>query len=343
MTQDQFDILEAENGEIAITLIREYGEEICLVLLDLMMPVKDGMDVLSFMKEEDYAGNIPVIMITGEATTRTDIQAYEYGVADIIYKPFSRRVVTRRAMNIIELYEHRKSIEQQLEERTKELRLTLDKLSEAHRKMAKNNDFLVNALSSVVEFRNLESGAHIQRVQALTKILLETWVELYPESGFLPIDIEQIASAAALHDLGKIAIPDSILLKPGKLTEEEFEIMKTHTTKGSELLERFKQEDSDFYKYSYEICRYHHERYNGKGYPDGLKGEEIPIWAQVVSIADVYDALVSQRVYKAAFTCEKAYDMIHNGDCGEFSPQLMACFDKAKKKIIGVAESDDRL
>lgn len=336
--EEQFELLQAENGEQAIELINKEKRNLSLIMLDLIMPVKTGMDVLEWMKENNLIDRIPVIMITGESSTESDIQAYEYGVADIIYKPFSRRVVMRRSLNIIELYEHRDDVEKKLEERNVELRIAMKQLKRASEKLASNNDFLVNALGSVLELRSLESGTHIRRVQNFTRILMNTYVVLHKDCGIDEEAIEQIVGAAALHDIGKIAIPDEILCKPGKLTKEEYEIMKTHTTKGCELLENFKQEDSDFYGYCYDICRYHHERYDGKGYPDRLEGDDIPIWAQVVSIADVYDALVSPRVYKAPYDVNEAYRMIHNGECGTFSPDMLECFDAAKFEIFGATE-----
>lgn len=328
---EQFEIIEAENGVEAIESLDRLDNEISIVLLDLMMPKKNGIDVLMHMNFHKQIERIPVIMITGESTTDTDVKAYELGVSDIIYKPFSRRVVSRRVLNIIELYEHRIDVENQLKIRNKEL-------SEAHKKMAKNNEFLINALSSVVEFRSLESGLHIQRVKELTRIMLNTWAVLYPEYGFSKEDIEQMSNAAALHDIGKIGVADEILLKPGKLNESEFELMKTHTTLGCELLEKFKQEESDFYKYCYDICRYHHERYDGAGYPDGLVGDDIPVWAQVVSIIDVYDALISPRVYKAPYDIKEAFRMITSGECGVFSDKILECFETAKYEIIKLTE-----
>ena len=332
--EEQFDILEAENGIKAIEKLDEYEEEICLVFLDLIMPKKNGIEVLEYMKEKGTSNRIPVIMITGEATSESDVMAYELGAADIIYKPFSGRVVTRRALNIIELYENRNDMEEQLATRTRELQDAMKNLSEVHTRLKKNNEFLVNALSSVVEFRSLESGEHVRRVQQFTYIILCNWLKLHPDWTYDQQDINQMANAAALHDIGKIAISDSILLKPGKLTDTEYDIMKTHTIKGCEILERFKQEDSDFYRYCYEICRYHHERFDGKGYPDGLRGNEIPIWAQIVSVVDVYDALVSPRVYKAAFSIDEAFKMIFAGECGVFNPEVLDCFKKSKAEII---------
>lgn len=339
--EEQFEILQAENGEQAIEMIEKEKRNLSLILLDLLMPLKTGMDVLEWMDSNKLIDSIPVIMITGEASTESDVKAYEYGVADIIYKPFSRRVVMRRTLNIIELYEHRYDVEKKLEERSLELRIAMKQLKRASEKLAQNNDFLVNALGSVLELRSLESGQHIRRVQDFTRIILNTWVELHKECTLNEEDIEQIIGAAALHDIGKIAIPDDILCKPGKLTNEEYEIMKTHTTKGCELLENFKQEDSDFYHYCYDICRYHHERYDGRGYPDRLEGNSIPLWAQVVSIADVYDALVSPRVYKAPYDVNEAFRMIHAGECGVFSPDILECFDTAKFEIIEATEMVD--
>ncbi len=295
------------------------------------MPGKSGLDVLAFMTDKGYMDAIPVIMITGEATADTDEKAYEYGVSDIIYKPFAPKVVMRRSMNIIELFAHRIDIERKLEERTKELR-------ESKEKLERSNEFLVNALSSVVEFRSLESGEHIQRVKHLTKIMLKYVRKFYPQYQLTKEQVGLIVNASGLHDLGKVAIPDSILLKPGKLTAEEFEEMKKHTIYGCELLEQFKQEETEFYRYCYDICRYHHERYDGRGYPDHLKGDEIPIWAQVVSIIDVYDALVSKRVYKEAYAEDEAARMIRDGECGTFSPVMLDCFRMAKYELLEAAE-----
>ena len=329
--EEQFNILEAENGEQAIGLIQENSDRLCLIFLDLMMPIKSGLDVLQFMNQEQYIDTIPVIMITGEATDETDEKAYEYGASDIIYKPFAPNVVMRRAKNIMELYEHRRDIERKLEKRTKQL-------MESREQFAKSNEFLVNALSSVVEFRSLESGEHIQRVKYFTKLFLKYIRKMYPKYGITRESAELIINASALHDIGKIAISDNILLKPGKLTREEFEEMKKHTTYGCEILERFKQEDNEFYRYCYDICRYHHERYDGGGYPDGLKGDEIPIWAQVVSIVDVYDALVSERVYKPPYELEVAARMLTEGECGVFSPEIMDCFMLAKEELFEAAD-----
>jgi putative two-component system response regulator len=331
--EEQYTIIEASDGEQAVDIIKKSHARICLMFLDLLMPKKSGLDVLKFMKESGYINSIPVIMITGESTDESDEKAYEYGASDIIYKPFAPNVVMRRSKNIMELYEHRINIENELEKRTSEL-------VESQRKLEQNNDFLINALSSVVEFRSLESGEHIKRVRYFTKLLLKYIMEFYPKYGITEKQARLIESASALHDIGKIAIPDSILLKPGKLTPEEFTEMKKHTIYGCDILDKFKQEDNEFFRYCYDICRYHHERYDGKGYPDRLKGDKIPIWAQVVSIVDVFDALVSKRVYKDAYPVEEAERMIVRGECGVFSPEIIDCFQLAKPELRKATEAE---
>ena len=332
--EEQYELIEAENGEDAIAKIDEYKDSLDLIFLDLVMPKKNGIDVLRYMNKNDLINLIPVIMITGESTVESDVKAYEYGAADIIYKPFEPEIVMRRAVNIMELYSHRNDIEKQLEKSKK-------KLAESNEKLLKNNEFLINALSSVVEFRSLESGEHIKRVKKCTAIILEYVRLFYPKYGITKEQADLIVSASALHDIGKIAIPDDILLKPGRLTPEEFAQMKTHTTKGCEILEKFKQEDNEFYKYCYDICRWHHERADGKGYPDRLIGDEIPIWAQVVSIVDVFDALVNERCYEPAYHVNEATRMIMEGECGVFSEEMLHCYEMAKGELFALIAKQD--
>jgi putative two-component system response regulator len=329
--EEQYTILEAADGNEAIQLIEENKDELALIFLDLIMPDKSGLDVLYYMEEKCYKDLIPVIMITGEATVASDEKAYELGASDIIYKPFEPKVVMRRAKNIIELFENRIDLEKKLEERTKEL-------VESRKMIEKSNEFLVDTLSSVVEFRSLESDEHIQRIKYFTGIILQYAKDLYPEYGLTDEKIQLIVNASALHDIGKIAIPDSILLKPGKLTADEYNEMKKHTLYGCELLGKFKQEGNEFYRYCYDICRSHHERYDGKGYPDHLAGEEIPIWSQVVGIADAFDELVGERVYKTPYATDEAARMIESGECGIFSEKLLTCFRMAKSKLFTATE-----
>lgn len=328
---EEYEILEAGNGEEAVEQI-ENNSNIALILLDVVMPVKDGFWVLEYMKNHDLIENIPIILITAETILDTEDQAYAYGVADVIHKPFYPHIVRRRAKNIIELYQNKYHMEERLKKQEKEIRAQEKKLREG-------NDFMIEALSSVVEFRSLETGDHVRRVKYFTRIMLKYLMTYFPKYGLTPTQVDEIARASALHDIGKIGIPDAILFKPARLTTEEFEIMKTHTTIGCEVLEKFHAHQSEeFYRYCYEICRYHHERWDGNGYPDHLVGEDIPISAHVVAIADVYDALVSPRVYKSPYANNTAYDMILNGECGQFSPDVLECFKLAKEDFFNIVE-----
>lgn len=332
--EEQYTIYEAADGDEAIKQIDLHASELSLILLDQIMPKKNGIEVLDYMKRAELIDKIPVIMITGDTDDEVAVQAYEYSAADIIYKPFNQEIIMRRSQNLIEQYENRNRMQQLLDERTRELR-------ESQEKLAKNNEFLINALGSVVEFRSLESGEHIQRVKGFTKILLKYVQSNYPEYNLTDSQINMISAAAALHDVGKIAVPDAVLNKPGKLTYEEFNIIKRHTIYGCQILEQFKQDDSEFYQYCYDICRWHHEKYDGNGYPDRLSGEDIPIWAQVVGVADCFDALVSKRVYKDSYPVEKAMDMIKNGDCGVFSDKIMDCFDLARYDFVQAVQNSE--
>ncbi|MCM1087865.1 MAG: response regulator [Muribaculaceae bacterium] len=328
---EKYELLESEDGEDAVKKLKE-NHNIQLVLLDIIMPVMDGFGVLEFMHEEDMLGSIPVILITSEDALDSEDQAYAFGVADVIHKPFYPHIVKRRSKNIIELYQNKRNMEERLKEQEEEIRAQEKELRE-------NNNFMVEMLSSVVEARSAESGEHTRRIKYFTRIMLKYLTKYFPKYGITPEQVDLICRASTLHDVGKIGIPDAILLKPGRLTPEEFEIMKSHTTIGCEILEKsYKDHNNPFYRYSYDICRYHHERWDGRGYPDHLKGEEIPIYTQVVAIADVYDALVSPRVYKSAYANNMAYDMIVNGECGQFAPDVLECFELAKQDFFNIVE-----
>ena len=320
MLQDGYDIVEAEDGEKAIELLHEYGKAISLVLLDLLMPIMDGFDVLAYMGTNKWLEDIPVIMISSEDSTPYVKRAYELGATDYIGRPFDENIVYRRVQNTIKLY-------------AKQRRLTTLVTNQIYEK-EKNNQMMISILSQIVEFRNGESGLHVMRINMITGMLLE---RLAVKSDKYPLswaERSMITMASSLHDIGKIGIPEEILNKPGKLTKEEFEIMKQHSVIGAEMLRSLKRyQNEELVQIAYEICRWHHERYDGRGYPDGLKGEEIPISAQVVSLADVYDALVSERVYKKAFSPEKALEMIQNGECGSFNPLLLECLMDIRDRV----------
>lgn len=325
--KDSYTVLEAENGKDALALIETYQLSLCIILLDIVMPEMDGFGVLETMRQKGLLEKIPVILITGDNSITSAKRGYDFGTADIINKPFDLSIVARRVENVVELYRHKNHLEELLAEQTRQITMQSKKIKEF-------DSFLIDTLSTIVEFRSLESGLHISRIRKFTKVLLE-YISKYNKSLHLtPEMIDMISSASALHDIGKIAIPDAILLKPGKLTPAEFEVMKTHALKGCEILSSMTYlHDKEYFQCSYDICRSHHERWDGGGYPDGLVGNEIPLSAQIVSIADVYDALVSERVYKPAYTHKQAVLMIINGKCGCFSPDLLECFLKAQEDL----------
>ncbi len=324
---DEYDKLEAENGREAVAKIAG-NRNLVLILLDISMPVMTGFDVLEYMHDHELLDRIPVILITGETVIDSEDRAYTYGVADVIHKPFYPHIVKKRSQNIIELYQNKLDMEKRLKQQEEEIRAQEKEIRE-------NNEVMLEALSSIVESRSLETGEHTRRIKKFTGVMLDYLLEYFPGYGLTKKQADLIAEASVLHDIGKIGIPDTILLKPGRLTSEEFEIMKAHTTIGCEILEKsYRRKDSEFYRYCYEICRHHHERWDGSGYPDHLAGNEIPISAQIVAVADVYDALVSPRVYKKAFDKDRAFDMIMNGECGQFSSDVLKCFGLAKEDFF---------
>lgn len=320
MLKDEFDTLEAENGKEALEVLERYGCEISLVLLDIVMPIMDGFEVLGYMNEKDMIEEIPVIMISSEDSASFIHRAYEMGVADYISRPYDAQIVYKRVYNTIKLY-------------AKQRRLTVI-LTEQIRAKEESRKIMIEILSHIVEFRNGESGPHVQHINVLTQLLLGRLVQISDQYHLSWMARDLIVMASSLHDIGKIGIDDKILNKKGRLTDEEFEIMKQHTVIGAEILEELQYyQDEPLVKTAREICRWHHERYDGRGYPDGLKGEDIPISAQVVSLADVYDALVSKRVYKASYSHEKAMQMILNGECGAFNPLLLTCLKDIEGEI----------
>ena len=319
MLGDGYEILEAENGRQAVSIMQT-NVDIDLLLLDIMMPEMDGFDVLAMMNKYHWIDDIPVIMISAENASSYVERAYDLGATDYISRPFDMAIVRRRVINTLMLYAKQKRL----------VRLVAEQVYEKE----KSNSTMINILSHIVEFRNGESGLHVLHIQTATDILLRTLVRKNDKYNLNAADISLISTASALHDIGKINIPESILNKPGKLTKEEFDTMKTHTTTGAEILDKLPfQQESPLVKTAYAICHWHHERWDGRGYPDGLKGEDIPIAAQVVAMADVYDALTSERCYKKAFGHDKAMEMILNGECGQFNPLLLECLTDAGARL----------
>ena len=318
--KDEYRILEAANGEECIDLLKQYGTGIALLLLDINMPVMDGFEVLDLMNRKHWIEDIPVIMISSEDSASYVRRAYEMGASDYISRPFDVQVVHQRVSNTIKLYAKQRRL----------ISLVTDQIWEKE----KNNQMMISILSQIVEFRNSESGSHVLHINIITGMLLERLMQKTDQYHLQWSDQFLITTASALHDIGKIGIDEKILNKPGKLTKEEFEIMKTHTLIGASMLKSIEMyQNEKLLQVAYQICRWHHERYDGKGYPDGLKGEEIPISAQVVAIADVYDALVGKRVYKKAFSHETAIHMILNGECGAFNPLLLECLTDIQNRL----------
>mgnify|MGYP004456674993 FL=1 len=319
MLGDQYDYVEAADGREALRIL-EKNVAIDLMLLDINMPEMNGFEVLEEMNRYHWIQEIPVIMITAEESVESMEHAYSLGVTDYIPRPFNVYIVHRRVENTLNLYVNQKRL----------MRLVSDQIAEKE----ENNTLMVSILSNVVEIRNHESGDHIRNIRRITELLLHQLVQKTKAYDLTEEDIALIKTASSLHDIGKITIPEEILNKPGKLTKEEFEIMKTHSAAGAQILEQMKYgQDKPLYRYALEICRWHHERWDGHGYPDGLMGEEIPISAQIVAIADVYDALTSERCYKKAYDHTTAINMILNGECGAFNPLLLECLTETAPQL----------
>ena len=319
---DGYEYLEAENGVRAVELLREHTD-IALVLLDIMMPQMDGFDVLKVMRCYSWLDEIPVIMISAAKDTANIERAYDLGVADYMRRPFERVMVLRQVQNVLMLYAKQKRL----------TRLVTDQVYEKEH----NSVLMISILSHVVEFRNSESGLHVLHIRTLTDLLLHQLVNKTDRYQLDESDISLISTASALHDLGKIVIPTEILNKPGRLTAEEYAMIKTHTVKGARILRDLSntigEENEPLLQVAYAICRWHHERWDGGGYPDKLKGDAIPIAAQVVALADVYDALTSDRCYKPAYDHDTALRMILNGECGAFNPLLLECLNESSELL----------
>ena len=309
--KENYTFLEAENGQQAVELL-DCHPEVDLLLLDITMPEIDGFGVLEAMNQYHWIEETPVIMISAEDSYTFVERAYDLGASDYITRPFDARVVCRRVSNALMLYAKQKRLVQMVAEQVYE--------------KEKVSNTMISILSHIVEFRNNESGLHVVHIRTITELLLRRLREKTDRYPLTEADISLISTASALHDIGKINVPEEILNKPGRLTKEEFEIIKTHSAVGEHMLRQIPfNQNEPLVKVAREICRWHHERWDGRGYPDGLKGDEIPISAQVVSLADVYDALTSERCYKAAFDHETALNMIVNGECGAFNPLLLEC------------------
>ena len=320
--EEEYDIIQVNDGVQAVDCLQRHAEEISLLLLDIVMPHMDGFEVLSYMNKEHWIDAIPVVIISSENSPIYIKRGYDLGATDFIGKPFDANMVLRRSANAILLG-------------AKQRRMTSIVSNQIYER-EKSSKLMINILSHIVEFRNGESGLHVLHIQTITEMLLRQLVQ--KENNRYALSKEQIrmiTTASALHDIGKISIPDEILNKPGRLTAEEFAVIKGHSMAGANMLSELPldQKEEPLVKTAYEICRWHHERWDGGGYPDGLLGEQIPISAQVVALADVYDALTSDRCYKKAYSHDTAVSMILNGECGAFNPMLLDCLQEISTNL----------
>ena len=320
-------IEQAENGREGLRTILAEQDTLCAVLLDVVMPEMDGLQVLRHLREAGVPERLPIFLITADASDSVTREAYELGVMDVISKPVVPYLVLRRVRSVVELFQARRRLRGVVASQQADL-------LEQARTIIQLNQGMIEALSTAIEFRSQESGDHVRRIHDITHLLLSR-TEL--GSDLSGEEIEQIALASIMHDVGKIAVPDAILNKPGRLTREEFEVMKSHTVQGAELLSRIPQlRRHAAYRYACDIARHHHERWDGCGYPDGLRGDDISIWAQIVSLADVYDALSCKRVYKDAFPRERVLEMIREGECGVFNPRMLDCFFRVEPELAAL-------
>ena len=326
---ETYNYLEAENGNQAIQIVEE-NPEIDLMLLDINMPQMNGFGVLEWMNRFQWIDETPVIMISSEESVDTMRKAYEMGITDYITRPFDSVIVKKRVQNTLALYANQKRL----------VNVVVDQVYEKE----ENNNIMIGILSNVLGFRNSESSEHILHIKTATEMMLRQLIKITDVYHLTEADIALITTASSLHDIGKIYIPEEILNKPGRLTDEEFKIMKTHSELGADIIQDMHlPQEKPLVHTVWEICRWHHERWDGKGYPDGLKGEEIPISAHVVSIADVYDALTSERCYKKAFDHDTAIKMILDGQCGQFNPILLKCLKELSPRLFKMFsnETDD--
>ena len=325
---DDYDILQAENGMVAIDLLYNAVELPAIVLLDIMMPEMDGFEVLDLIKSNTRTASIPVVFITAADIESTETRGLRSGAVDYVSKPFNPEVVKARVDNHIELKRYRDNLEETVDQKVFQL--------------VKSKENMLETLATVIEYRNLESGLHVKRTSALSRNLINRLLDIsYYARQLNELHPESMLRAVPIHDIGKIGVPDNVLLKPGRLTTEEFEIIKTHATIGSDIIDTLltKDEGDEYLLHCRDICRHHHERWDGKGYPDGISGEDIPLSARILSIVDVYDALVNSRIYKPALPHNEAVQIIMNGMGTQFDPGLLKAFYEINELFFTLSQA----
>ncbi len=340
--QEYYQILEASDTARALQLLEKYHEEIAAVLLDWYFMGEDGSKVLAAMKEKNWLEHIPVLIVTAEHSAELEKRCIQMGAHDLIRKPFDLDVMKNRVNNSISLYQHKNQMEQKVYEQGRILMKQLSVMKMQARKLKKVNETMIDIVCNILERNYPEFIDNVQIMREITRIVSKKVQRNYPEYKLTDKEVEIISEMSSLRDIGKLLISDHVLYKPAKLTKEELDYMKSHTSKGCEIMRMMKDLQTPLYhKIGMEICQYHHERYDGNGYPEGLKGDEIPISAQIVSVVDAYHALISERVYKRAYSREKAYYMILGGECGVFSPKIMECFRMSREEMEQIDTDTD--
>lgn len=332
--KSDYETILVDDGKRALVEITKHLNNLAAVFLDWDTPVFNGNQVLQVLKQKNITEMVPIILTTDREDKQVEVSGYGLHAATVLHKPYAALAVRKQCVYFMELFERMAQYEKNMEQKEKSFQKQQDQLKGYY-------DKLLDGICSIVEYRLPKSERHIKRVRGFTRILAAAYKSAYPEEGIDEAYIETLVRAASVHDIGKIAVSDSILMKPGRLTEDERQIMMSHTTKGGEILEMIREVmDDEMFEMAYDICRWHHERHDGKGYPDGLKGDEIPLAAKIVSLVDVYDALVSDRIYKKAYDADTAFHMIMNKECGVFDPKLMKCFETSRKIIELFSENN---
>ena len=338
MLGNDYKIREASNGVEALGLVASMRSDIAAMLLDIVMPKMGGQEVLAKLSEAKLMDEFPIIICSGEGSLDIVEKCFSYGISDFIRKPYESEMVLQRVKKLDSLYRSRRDSNEKLRKFAKVLQTQNKMLEEKAKQQRSDNVSLMDSLGTIVEYRNTENHDHIRRVKAFTRVLALHMMKEFPEYELDEEKVEQITAASALHDIGKIMIPDNILFKPGKYTSEEFDYMKSHTIRGYDIIAQIADNwDKELMDYCKQIARSHHEKYDGRGYPENLKGDKIPISAQIVSVTDCFEALISESLYKKAYTFDVAFQMILNGDCGAFNPKLMEAFRNSRAEFKSIA------
>lgn len=323
----QYSIAEVENSKEAIHYLEDHLDEVMMLFLDIHLMAEDEYKIMDYMREQDKVEQIPILVIADKKERDAIELGYELGAAEIIERPFIHSIIEKRVNNVLELYDHVCVLRKGIWEETKKVEQKIEELKEHHK-------HLINILRDIITNRNVESVQHIQYVQGYTRILANQYADLYPDAKMTKEKIEMIVQAAQMHDVGKITVPDSVTGRPGRLSQYEMELLKEHTIKGSEIMKVMSElHEDDYSRICYNVCRYHHEKYDGSGYPEGIQKDDIPIEAQIVGLADMYDVLVNATVNKEAFTPKEAFYKLMKGDCGELSPKLKECLEAARDSL----------